>query len=54
MGLVLTLLVVVPPDEFGDISGAWQRIQGMFATRFAILQAGGLWPNFPLAPLPSL
>jgi uncharacterized membrane protein YccC len=54
MGLVLPLLVVVPPGEFGDLGSAWQRIQGIFAALFAMLLIGSLWPYFlPLAPPPS-
>ena len=35
MGLVLPLIVVVPPDEFGDLGGVLQRLEGIAAALIA-------------------
>lgn len=47
MGLVLPLLLVVPVHEFGDVTSAWQRIEGILVALVAALLIGSLWPNFP-------
>ncbi len=49
MGLVLPLLIVVPPAEVGDLTAAWQRIEGIVAALVSTLLVGSLWPFFPLA-----
>lgn len=48
MGLVLPLLLVVPPHDFGSIGAALQRLEGIVAALVASLVVGGLWPQFPL------
>jgi hypothetical protein len=46
MGLVLPMVVVVPPSEFGTIAVALQRIEGIVAALVASVVVGGLWASF--------
>jgi len=43
MGLVLPLVVVVPPSEFGSVTGALQRLEGIAAALVVSILVGGLW-----------
>ena len=49
MGLVLPLLVVAPPAEFGSLTPAVQRLEGVLLGLVASVVVAGLWPRFPLA-----
>jgi uncharacterized membrane protein YccC len=49
MGLVLPLLVVAPPAEFGRLTPAVQRFEGIFLGLLASIVVAVLWPRFPLA-----
>jgi uncharacterized membrane protein YccC len=49
MGLVLPLVVVAPRSEFGSITPAVQRLEGVLLGLLASLLVAGLWPRFPLA-----
>jgi uncharacterized membrane protein YccC len=49
MGLVLPLLVVAPPQEFGSITPAIQRFEGIVLGLAASLLVACLWPLYPHA-----
>src|SRR5262249_4050511 len=49
MGLVLPMLVVAPPAEFGSFTPAVQRLEGVLLGLVASVVVAGLWPRFPLA-----
>jgi hypothetical protein len=49
MGLVLPMLVVAPPAEFGSLTPAVQRLEGVLLGLVASVVVAGLWPRFPLA-----
>jgi uncharacterized membrane protein YccC len=49
MGLVLPLVVVAPPAEFGSLTPAVQRLEGILLGLAASVVVAGLWPRFPLA-----
>jgi uncharacterized membrane protein YccC len=49
MGLVLPMLVVAPPAEFGSLIPAVQRLEGILLGLAASVVVAGLWPRFPLA-----
>jgi uncharacterized membrane protein YccC len=57
MGLVLPLIVVAPPAEFGSITPAVQRLEGVLLGLTASVVVAGLWSRFPLvetaAPAPA-
>jgi hypothetical protein len=50
MGLVLPMLLVVPPAEFGSLTGVFQRLEGILAALAAMILVGSVWPYFPLQP----
>ena len=49
MGLVLPMLVVAPPGEFGSLTPAVQRLEGIVLGLVASVVVAGLWPRFPVA-----
>src|SRR5262249_11168181 len=49
MGLVLPMLVVAPPIEFGNFTPARQRLEGILLGLVASVVVAVLWPRFPLA-----
>ena len=49
MGLVLPMVVVAPPAEFGSLTPAVQRLEGVLLGLVASVVVAGLWPRFPLA-----
>jgi uncharacterized membrane protein YccC len=49
MGLVLPMLIVAPPAEFGSFTPAAQRLEGIALGLVASVVVAGLWPSFPLA-----
>jgi uncharacterized membrane protein YccC len=53
MGLVLPLIVVAPPAEFGRLTPAVQRLEGVLLGLVASVVVAGLWPRFPLADEPA-
>lgn len=53
MGLVIPLVLVVPPDEFGSLGGVMQRIEGVLIALACTLVVAGLWPRFPLRSAPG-
>lgn len=46
MGLVLPLVLIVPPSEFGTFTGFTQRLEGIVAALAASLLVGGVWASF--------
>jgi uncharacterized membrane protein YccC len=48
MGLVLPMLVVAPRAEFGSLTPAVQRLEGILLGLVASVVVAGLWPRFPL------
>jgi uncharacterized membrane protein YccC len=56
MGLVLPLLVVAPPADFGSLTPVVQRLEGVVLGLVASVVVAVLWPRFPLrdeaAPVP--
>jgi uncharacterized membrane protein YccC len=52
MGLVLPLLVVARRDEFGSLTPAAQRLEGIFLGLLASIVVAVLWPRFPLEAEP--
>ena len=48
MGLVLPLIVVVPSEEFGTLTGAYQRMQGVVSALAITIAVAALWPRFEL------
>ena len=54
MGLVLPMVIVASPSEFGSITPAVERLGGILLGLGASIVVAGLWPRFPLAePLPE-
>jgi uncharacterized membrane protein YccC len=53
MGLVLPMLVVAPPAEFGSLTPAVQRLEGVLLGLAASVLVAGVWPRFPLAEVPA-
>jgi hypothetical protein len=49
MGLVLPLIVVAPPEEFGSITPAIQRLEGVVLGLAASILVAGVWPLYPHA-----
>jgi uncharacterized membrane protein YccC len=49
MGLVLPMVVVAPRSDFGSITPAVQRLEGILLGVVASVVVAGLWPRFPLA-----
>jgi uncharacterized membrane protein YgaE (UPF0421/DUF939 family) len=49
MGLVVPMLVASPPDEFGSVTPAEQRFEGIVLGLVASILVAGLWPFFPLS-----
>jgi uncharacterized membrane protein YccC len=49
MGLVLPMLVVAPPADFGSFTPAIQRLEGVLLGLAASVVVAALWPHFPLA-----
>jgi uncharacterized membrane protein YccC len=47
MGLVLPMVVVAPRSEFGSITVAAQRLEGILLGLAASIVVAGLWPRFP-------
>jgi uncharacterized membrane protein YccC len=45
MGLVIPLLLVGPPEEFGDLTGGLQRLLGVTIAMVVSLLVAGLWPR---------
>ena len=49
MGLVLPMLAVASPAEFGSLTPVVQRLEGILLGLVASIVVAGLWPRFPLA-----
>jgi uncharacterized membrane protein YccC len=49
MGLVLPMVAVAPRTEFGSLTPAVQRLEGILLGLVASVVVAGLWPRFPLA-----
>jgi hypothetical protein len=49
MGVVVPMLVVAPPAEFGGFTPAVQRLEGVLLGLVASVVVAVLWPRFPLA-----
>jgi uncharacterized membrane protein YccC len=52
MGLVLPLILVIPPPEYGSFSGAAQRLEGIAVAIGSSLVVGALWPWSTQLPAP--
>ena len=52
MGLVLPMLVVAPPAEFGSFTPVVERLAGVLLGLLASVVVAVLWPCFPLAERP--
>ncbi len=50
MGLVIPLVLVVPPHEFGSLTAVGQRVGGVVIGLASSVVVAGLWPRFPLRP----
>jgi uncharacterized membrane protein YccC len=46
MGLVLPMILVVPPSQFSNLTPAVQRLEGIAAALVASVLVGGLWASF--------
>jgi uncharacterized membrane protein YccC len=53
MGLVLPLVVVAPPGEFGSVTPALQRLEGILIGLVASILVAALWPRFPMKNNPA-
>jgi len=53
MGLVLPMVVVAPRAEFGSLTPAVQRLEGILLGLAVSIVVAGLWPRFPLADRPA-
>lgn len=51
MGLVLPMILVLPPQEFGNIDAGFVRLEGIFVAIVISLVVGGFWVAFPLRPV---
>jgi uncharacterized membrane protein YccC len=49
MGLVFPMVVVAQPSVFGNITPAFERLEGIVLGLGASILVAGLWPRFPLA-----
>jgi uncharacterized membrane protein YccC len=49
MGLVVPMLIASPPNEFGSVTPAEQRFEGILLGLVASIVVAGLWPFFPLS-----
>lgn len=47
MGLVLPMVIVAPPMEFGTIAPAIQRLEGILVALLTSVLVAALWPRFP-------
>jgi uncharacterized membrane protein YgaE (UPF0421/DUF939 family) len=54
MGLVLPMVIVAEPSEFGTFTVAIQRFEGIILGLAASILVAGLWPRFPLAEAPPV
>ena len=54
MGLVLPMVIIVPPSEFGSMIPAVERLAGILLGLAASIAVAGLWPRFPLAEPPPI
>jgi uncharacterized membrane protein YgaE (UPF0421/DUF939 family) len=50
MGLVIPLVLVVNPNEFGSIGSVFQRLEGIVVAIAMALLVGGLWPLSVMQP----
>jgi uncharacterized membrane protein YgaE (UPF0421/DUF939 family) len=46
MGLVLPLVIVVDPSEFGSLHSSWQRLEGVLIALALSTVIAALWPRF--------
>jgi uncharacterized membrane protein YccC len=53
MGLVLPLVVVAPRSEFGSVTPAVQRLEGILIGLVASILVASLWPRFPVREEPA-
>jgi uncharacterized membrane protein YccC len=52
MGLVVPMITVAEPTDFGSFSVAVQRLEGILLGLAASVAVAGLWPRFPLTDAP--
>jgi Fusaric acid resistance protein family len=53
MGLVLPMIVVARPNDFGSFTPAAQRLEGILIGLLASIAVASLWPRFPAAATPA-
>jgi hypothetical protein len=53
MGLVLPLIVVAPRSEFGSLTSAIQRLEGILLGLSASILVAGVWPGYPVTSPPA-
>jgi hypothetical protein len=53
MGLVLPMIVLAEPGQFGSLQAAVQRLQGIAIALVISLLVGGIWPFYPMHAAPS-
>ena len=49
MGLVLPMIVVAAPSDFGSFTSRVERLAGILLGLLASIIVAGLWPRFPVA-----
>jgi uncharacterized membrane protein YccC len=54
MGLVLPLVTVAPPTEFGSLTPVVQRLAGILLALAASILVASLWPRFPMRDEPAV
>ncbi len=54
MGLVLPMIAVTEPADFGSLLPAIQRLEGVLLGMAASVIVAALWPRFPLAAAPAV
>lgn len=53
MGLVLPMLIVAPRADFGSLTPAVQRLEGILLGLITSIVVAVLWPSFPLTEKPA-
>jgi uncharacterized membrane protein YgaE (UPF0421/DUF939 family) len=53
MGLVIPMVVIATPAEFGSITPAMERLEGILLGLVASIVVASQWPRFPQASVPA-
>jgi uncharacterized membrane protein YccC len=54
MGLVLPMVLILPPRDFGSIQPGIQRLEGIISAVVMSVLVGGLWPSFGVRATPQV